>query len=115
MPPGLRVSDATFATTFDVATPSEHVRRVVPRTAVCTASASSRARRKSGATSPRSRYPSSMPVRSTVGTIARTLFHTAREYSRYSEWRGRTKTACGQRRSASAELIAEWIPKPRAT
>ena len=54
-PARLAPSDATFATTFDDATPSEHVSRVVPRTAVCTASASSRARRKSGTTSPRSR------------------------------------------------------------
>ena len=30
-------------------------------------------------------------------------------------WRGRTKTASGQRRSASAQLIAEWMPKRRAT
>ena len=28
---------------------------------------------------------------------------------------GRTKTACGQRRSASAQLIAEWMPNRRAT
>ena len=35
---------------------------------------------------------------------------TACEYWRYRAWRGRTKTASGQRRSASAQLIAEWIP-----
>ena len=32
-----------------------------------------------------------------------------------AECRGRTNVACGQRRSASAHDIAEWIPKPRAT
>jgi hypothetical protein len=78
-PPGLRESDAIFATTFVVATPSEHVRLVAPRTAVCTASASVRARRKSAATWPTSRYPSSSPVRSTIGTIPRTASQTARE------------------------------------
>ena len=54
-PPGLRRSDATLATTLHVATPSEHVSEVAPRTAACTASASPRAARKSGATSPMSR------------------------------------------------------------
>ena len=56
-----------------------------------------------------------MPVCSTVGTTPRTVSQTLREYSRYSVCRGRTKTACGQRRSASAALIAEWMPKRRAT
>ena len=39
-PPGLRRSEATLATTLQVATPSEHVRELAPRTAACTASAS---------------------------------------------------------------------------
>jgi hypothetical protein len=55
MPPGLRRSLAIFETTFDVETPSEHVRLVPARTAVCTASAIRRASRKSAATSPTSR------------------------------------------------------------
>jgi len=80
-PPGLRRSLATLATTFDVDTPSEQVRLVAPRTAAWTAPASTRAARKSTATSPRSRYPSSMPVRSTVGTTSRIASQTAREYS----------------------------------
>ena len=50
-----------------------------------------------------------------VGTTPRTVDQTSREYSRYRLCRGRTNTALGQRRSASAELIAEWIPKRRAT
>ena len=54
-PPGLRRSLATFATTFEVETPSEHDRLVAPRTAACTASATNRARRNSPAISPRSR------------------------------------------------------------
>ena len=37
-PPGLRRSDATLHTTFDVATPSEHDSEVAARTDVCTAS-----------------------------------------------------------------------------
>ena len=114
-PPGLRASLPTFATTLQGATPSEHVRLVPARTAVRTASATTRASRKSAAISPRSRYPSSIPVCSTVGTTPRTVDQTWREYSRYSAWRGRTKTAVGHRRIASAALIAEWIPKPRAT
>ena len=44
MPPGLRRSDATFATTFAGATPSEQVKLVAARTDVCTASATTRAR-----------------------------------------------------------------------
>ena len=54
-PPGLRASLATFATTLHGATPSEHVRLVAARTAVRTASATTRASRKSAATSPMSR------------------------------------------------------------
>jgi hypothetical protein len=34
MPPGFRRSLATFATTLQVATPSEHERDVDPRTAI---------------------------------------------------------------------------------
>ena len=47
-PPGLRRSEATFATTFDVATPSEHESRVRARTTACTASASARASSNDG-------------------------------------------------------------------
>ncbi len=78
-PPGLRRSDATFATTFDVATPSEHESRVRARTTARTASASARASSNAGATSPRSRYPSSIPACSTVGTISRIVDQTSRE------------------------------------
>ena len=55
MPPGLRRSDATLHTTFDVETPSEQESEVDARTAVRTASATARAPEKSGATVPRSR------------------------------------------------------------
>ena len=44
IPPGLRRSDATFATTFVGATPSEQERLVAARTEVWTASATARAR-----------------------------------------------------------------------
>ena len=37
----------------------------------------------------------------------RIAVQTAREYSRYARCLGVTKTACGQRRSASAQLMAE--------
>ncbi len=110
IPPGFFRSLATLATTLQLATPSEQERLVAPRTAAWTASATTRARRKSGATSPMSRYPSSRPVRSTVGTTSRMAAQTVREYSEYVRWRGVTNTACGQRRSASAQLIAERIP-----
>ena len=80
-PPGLRRSLAILETTLHVETPIELVRLVEPRTDVCTASASARAFPKSAATSPRSRYPSSFPVRSTVGTTSRMAFQTACEYS----------------------------------
>ena len=70
-PPGLRASLAIFETTFDGETPSAHVRLVAARTAVWTASATLRASRKSCATSPKSRYPSSSPVLSTVGNDSR--------------------------------------------
>src|SRR5262249_23506534 len=81
-PPGLRASLATLATTLHGATPSEHVRLVAARRAVCTASATTRAARKSRATSPTSRYPSSMPVFSTGRTTPRTVSHTPLECSR---------------------------------
>ena len=82
IPPGLRRSEAIFATTFDGATPSEHERRVAARTDVCTASATARARPKSAASPAKSRYPSSSPVRSTVGTTSRIAVQTEAEYSR---------------------------------
>ena len=69
-------------TTFDVETPSEHESDVEPRTATWTAPASLRAPAKESSTVPRSRYPSSIPVRSTRGTISSTQAHTAREYWR---------------------------------
>jgi hypothetical protein len=83
-PPGLRRSLATFATTLHEAIPREHVRPVAPRTAACTASPMARAAAKSAATSPTFRYPSSSPVRSTVGTTSRTASHTRRECAEYS-------------------------------
>ena len=50
MPAGFRRSEAILHTTFDVPTPSEHVRLVRPRTAVWIADATARARVKSRAT-----------------------------------------------------------------
>ena len=54
-PPGLRRSEATLATTFDVATPIEQESRVRAFTTARTASASARASSNAGASSPRSR------------------------------------------------------------
>ena len=82
MPPGLRRSEATLQTTFEVETPSEHESEVEPRTATCTASARRRAPANESIAVPRSRYPSSIPVRSTRGTTSSTQAHTAREYWR---------------------------------
>ena len=106
----MRRSLATLATTLQLATPSEQERLVDARTAACTASATARARRGSGSTLPRSRYPSSIPTCSTIGTTSRTVRQTAAEYSEYSDMWGGTKTTCGQRRSASALDIAERMP-----
>ena len=107
MPAGFLRSDAILQTTFEVETPSEQVRLVVARTEVCTAEATARAPTKSFATVPMSRYPSSIPVRSSRGTTSAIVSQTAREYCLYRLCRGRTKIASGQRRRASAELIAE--------
>ncbi len=38
-----------------------------------------------------------------------------RDQSRYSRWSGRTNTACGQRRLASDDDIAERTPYLRAS
>ena len=54
-PPGLRRSLATFATTLQLATPSEQERLVEARTAACTASAIARVRFGLGTTLIRSR------------------------------------------------------------
>ena len=54
-PPGLRRSDAILATTFELASPSEHESCVRARITACTDSASARASSKAGAISPRSR------------------------------------------------------------
>ena len=82
MPPGFRRSDAILHTTFAVDTPSEQESDVAPRTATCTASASRRAPANDVRTLPRSRYPSSSPVRSTRGTTSPTADQTAFEYCR---------------------------------
>ena len=82
MPPGLRRSDAILQTTFDVETPSEQESDVEPRTATCTAPARRRAPANDSSTLPRSRYPSSIPVRSTRGTTSSTHAQTACEYWR---------------------------------
>jgi hypothetical protein len=79
MPPGFRRSLATFATTFELPIPSEHESRVVPRTAVWIASATGLTAETELACE-RSTYPSSRPVRSTVGTTSATASHTASEY-----------------------------------
>ena len=55
IPPGFRRSEATLATTFVGATPSEHERLVAPRTDVRTASATTRARGNSEASPAKSR------------------------------------------------------------
>ena len=54
-PPGLRRSEAIFATTFELPTPSEQDSRVRARTTARTASATARASSKELATSPSSR------------------------------------------------------------
>ena len=55
IPPGLRRSEATLQTTFEVETPSEHDSDVAARTDVCTASAAARASVNVRTTVPRSR------------------------------------------------------------
>ena len=104
-PPGFRRSDAILHTTFEVPTPSEQVRLVVARTAVWIADATARALTKSSTTVPRSRYPSSIPVRSMRGTISATVSQTTLEYCRYSAWRGERR-----RRKGSAEA-----PRPSSS
>ena len=75
-PPGLRRSEATFATTFDVATPSEHESWVRARTTAWTASASGariverRARPRRGRGSPR-RSPPARPSARSRGSSTR--------------------------------------------
>ena len=55
IPPGLRRSEATLQTTFDVETPSEQESEVAARIDVCTASATARAPVNAVTTVPRSR------------------------------------------------------------
>ena len=51
----------------------------------------------------------------TQGGVLEIAAHTVREYSAYVRCLGLTKTACGQRLNASAQLIAERMPYARAT
>ena len=115
-PPGLRRSLAILATTFDVATPDRSAQarrspdRGLNRLGERARLAEVRRRPRRGRGSPRPcpcarrsarpRGPRSRPPASTPGRRA---------------CRGRTKIACGQRRSASAHDIAEWIPNLRAS
>ena len=115
-PPGLRRSEATFATTFEVATPSEHESRVRAaddrpyRLREGAGVVERRARARRGRGSPRR-----CPVCSTVGTISRTATRPRASSRGKASAAGARTPRCGQRRSASAADIAEWIPKPRAT
>ena len=104
-PPGLRASLPTFATTLHGATPSEHVRLVAPRTAVCTASATtrargSRARPRRGRGSPR-RCRSARPSGRSLGPSTR----------RAASTRGRASAAAGRRPHAGSG----GAPRPRSS
>ena len=115
-PPGLRRSDATFATTFDVATPSEHESRVLARTTALTASASARASSKAGASSRRGRGSPRRcpPARRSARSRARSTRPRASARGTANRAGARRRRA-GQRRSASAHDIADTIPNRRAT
>ena len=82
IPPGLRRSEATLQTTFEVETPSEHESEVAG-TEVCTASATARARVNVETTVPEVEValvdPDLLHAR---GTTSRIVLPTASEYCR---------------------------------
>ena len=115
-PAGLRRSEAILATTFDVPQPNDAESPVALRISSCRAV----------------RYRRASPDEATtraeveVALVDADLLHgraalaDERPHARASgggSGRGpaRTKTACGQRRRASAELIAERTPNCRAS
>ena len=114
-PPGLRRSDATFATTFEVATPSEQESRG--------ARAHDRLHRLGERTRVVERGRDLAEVE--VALVDPGLLDGGDDLADRRPDLPRVvpvervprahEDACGQRRSASAHDIAEWIPKPRAT
>ena len=117
IPPGLRRSDATLHTTLAVETPSEQDRLAEPRTAVRTASASPRARAKpspitrreievalveAGALDARHDLPHGRPDRLRVLAVEA---HAAAARRPPPDSGGAPRP----------QLIAEWMPKRRAT
>jgi len=106
-PPGLSRSEATLATSLLVATPSEADRPTSARTRCWRRRARSMTASQGDPSSVRSRKASSMLICSTSGEVWRRMLMTRREYSLYSECRGVTTMASGQRARARAMGMAE--------
>lgn len=115
MPSGLACVDASFATNFVVAIPTEHV---IPWSA-WTRRRSAAAIRVGGPRRRRapltSRNASSTLTCSTSAVISPSATMTERETSWYRAWSGGTTTACGHSRRAVVMGIAEWTPNARAS
>ena len=114
-PSGLRMSEATFATSFEVATPTEAVRWVSLRTAsfsrAATVSPSPNARRLPVT----SRNASSIETGSTQSLKRPRTSITWRETAAYLSMSGWRYTPCGHRFQAWEIGIALDTPKARAS
>ena len=114
-PSGLASAEASFATNFVGATPTEQVTpcssAMVSRSAAAM-SAGEPSRRWAGATS---RKASSRESGSTYSVTEPKVAMTEAEIRAYRRWSGATTTAWGQSRRARAIGIAEVTPKARAS
>ncbi|GAB3891909.1 hypothetical protein GCM10027612_38560 [Microbispora bryophytorum subsp. camponoti] len=114
-PSGLHSREASLATNFVLATPTE---QVMP----CRSATWARIIRAMAAglpslrrAPPTSRNASSEAIGSTSGVTALKISMTPRDTSAYMAWRGGMTVACGQMRRARVIGIAEWTPNLRAS
>ena len=114
-PSGLAIPEASLATNFVAAIPTEHVTPCSARTRSRMRAATTDGgptRRRAPETS---RKASSMLTCSTRSVASPKISITARDAARYAAWSGGTTAARGQSRLACVMGIAAWIPKALAS
>ena len=114
-PSGFSRSEAIFATSLLGATPTEAASCVVARIRCLMPRAMVTASPLSARLAVTSRKASSSDRPSTTGVYSWKTANTWCETSRYTDMRGLTQMACGQRRSASRIGMAERTPNLRTS
>ncbi len=115
MPSGLHPSEASLATNFVDATPTEQVTPTSRSTSARIFAAIAAGGPNSEVAPPTSRKASSSEIGSTSGVWASSTSRNRFECARYASKSAGRKTPSGQRRLARTPGIAERTPKRRAS